>query len=261
VARFESDFTILGGATDTAGGIFWIPGGIGSNAGSASGLLQYFAASSGATTTLQNLPASQNPGYPFLASSASAVRVVSACMQVFWAGSENSRAGYISYGGTTGAQVIIGGSYSADGISQVFPNVTRTPMDHIEIKLRPTAADQDWTQPSLPTLQPDLNRKGAIGFTVKGIPSSTGIRVRLVAVYEWQPLANQGLVTPDNARNTSVNTLDHVVNFLDRTGNWVIRAAHAANTVYQVGRRVQPYVSQFGHTTNYGNTRIPAMLI
>jgi hypothetical protein len=182
-------------------------------------------------------------------------------MQVFWAGSETSRAGYISYGNTTGAQIIIGGSYSADSISQVFPNVTRTPMDHLEIKLRPTTADMDWTQPSLPTLQPDLNRKGAIGFTAKGLPAATGLRVRLVAVYEWQPLANQGLVTPANARNTSSNTLDHVVNVLDRTGNWMVSAAHAANTVYNVGRRVQPIVSALARTTNYGNTRIPAMLI
>jgi hypothetical protein len=134
-------------------------------------------------------------------------------------------------------------------------------MDHIEIKLRPTAADQDWTLPSAPTTQPDLNKKGAIGFTVKGIPPATGIRVRLIAVYEWQPLANQGLVTPANARNTSVNTLDHVVNFLDRTGNWIVRASHAANTVYNIGRQIQPYVSPYGRTTNYGNTRIPAMLI
>lgn len=260
VSRFETDFVVFSSSTDTCGALLWIPGAIGNNAGNAPSIITIESSATGTAVTSVNPPNTYNPGFTFLNASAAGVRVVSACMQVYWPGSEGNRSGYITYGNANGSALIVGSSYSADGVSQIFPNSERMPMDYVEIKLRPQDGDQNWTPPFNNTPVSELYKKGAVGFVIKGIPTSTGVRVRLVAVYEWQPNSGQGIVIPDNARNHSSNTLDQVINFLDATGNWVAKIAHSANTVYRLGRQVQPVASMLARTTNYGMTKIPAML-
>lgn len=261
VSRFEYDTVLFSSSTDTCGALIWAPGGIGVSSTTASGITTIEAAASSTSVTAVSPPATYNPGQGFLSGVAANCRVVAACIQVFWPGSENNRQGYITYGNVSGATILTGTSYSVDSVSQLLPNSERMPMDFIEIKLRPQDGDQQWTNPGGATTVAELSKKGAIGFAIKGIPTSTGVRVRFVAIYEWQAYPGQGLVIPDNARNTSTNTLDHIVNALDATGNWVAKAVHAANTVYRIGRQVQPYASALARTTNYAARAIPALMM
>lgn len=246
VARFESDFVFANGATDSNSGFLWTPGAIG-NAPGASSITTIQSSSSGSSVTALVGSVGVQPGWSFLAATTRTARCVAACLQIYWPGTELNRSGYVSYGNGTGGILASGGSYSVDGYSQMLAESVRMPDSYVEIKWKPTASDQDWTDPTTATPASDLFRKGSIGFAVKGIPVSTGVRVRLVAVYEYQPAANQGMVIPYNSRSLSNNSLDQIVNALDSTGKWATSIGQVAGA----GLRMAGKVYNAGKLVNY----------
>lgn len=245
--RFETDFIVFNGATDTCGVLSWTPGAIGINGGSAVNLLASGAVNSATAVTPAYQVVYSSPGCAFLPNNAAAARCVAACMQVYWPGSESNRAGIVFAGNAAARNITnAASSATADWVGNVCSFSSRMPNDHIEVRWRPTDADQMLIDPRTVTPDPEFARRNALVLAVKGIPNTTGVRVRLVAVYEYEPVIGIGIVNPQSSVARSGYTLDDVLNYLDRMGDWANAAINLASYAGVIG-------------VNYANTRRPAI--
>jgi len=229
LARFENEFTLATGATESATIVAYVPGAIKTS-------LFFPSASLVNDTTASTLFAdpTNSPGLTFLQSSASAVRVVSACMQIAWPGSELNRQGFVALGQTTGA-VATEAQTTATSVAALRPLChlrTRMPETQAEVKFRPTLGDAEWTDPNIGTATGDINRKGMLLAAISNLPAGTGVRIRLVVTYEWQPKTNNGLASSYDARAKSSSSLDDVLNALDRNGpGWAYNIGRASSSL------------------------------
>lgn len=243
VTRYELDFTLDAVWTNAQsfGALLFTPGIIGASGGdTATGAgnnsLMALAPTGDPANSITDTnilgwrcrdPSTTQPGRTALAFLSSSVRTVAACMQVYYTGTELNRKGTMSMGKVNAGSILGQDSASVGGLRQVSQEVFRTPDTLVEFKWTPSDGDQLFTDPSLISLQRESERKSGILFTFAGVPTAD-IRVRLIAVYEWQPAPGQGVVNPSMNRNRSVNTLDHVLNYLDRNGPWMFSAARSA---------------------------------
>lgn len=241
ITRYENDFT-LDAVYDFAqsnGGLLFTPGLIGVSAlntlsisgnNSVMGLGSSTEAASTLTDTViaswRTRAASMQPGSTAFSFLSSSVRTVAACMQVYYVGTELNRRGIISLGKVNAGSVLSNDTASVSGVRQVSTEVFRTPDSHVEYRWSPSDGDQLFTDPSLISSQREAERKSGILMSFAGIPRED-IRVRLVAVYEWQPNPGQGVVNPAQNRNRSNYTLDNVLNYLDKNGPWLMSGAQS----------------------------------
>lgn len=229
LARFESEQTFGAGAGETGFIVGFVPGLPGGSI-----YANATALASDTTNTLFNNTSIAGPGQTFLSTSASAVRCVAACMQISWPGSELDRQGYITLGQCSGGLL-------SQGLSVVTNTAALRPLCHLrarvpdtflEVKWRPTLGDAEWHDPSLAGTVGDINKKGAIFATVSNLKALIGARVRFIVTYEWQPKTNQGVATAFDSHIPSKNSLDDVINALDKNGpGWAYRATTAFNAV------------------------------
>jgi hypothetical protein len=153
----------------------------------------------------------QQPGYG-LSGIAGAVRAVSACIQVSYIGSENSRAGIVSLHQSTLASAL---TYTSLATARgAADRVVKMPDGTLELKLRPGATSSGFS-PVLGALQDDRDGLPCLVATVSGIPGGTGCRFRLVVVYEWIPKVSSGVMTNSMVAD-SMNSLQMVLNVLDK---------------------------------------------
>lgn len=223
LVRFSTINTYgTGSGTTTSGLVHWVPGAIGLSAG-----LNYshvYAEAPLASTSASVLAQSQavTPGAVFLNSNSSQYRVVAACATIYWAGTELARQGTISVGNTTGGLVVNGSSVAPGSVFPTLSNTQRIPEGKIEIRWRPSSADQLFSNVTSPPTAADLNQHAGLTIFYNGLPAGgAGFVVHWTAVYEYVPSTTLGLAVSVNSRNTSTNTLDHVINALDRTGDWM----------------------------------------
>jgi hypothetical protein len=230
--RAESTYTIA-----TAGaleGLFvWTPGGIGNNSGVASSISTGWATVVGTPFSLAGTVAAVQPGQLYLGPNAAEARVVSACMQIFYTGTEVNRGGLIAYGNLVGGTFLQGTTVTAAASMNSFEHYARTPDSVIEVKFRPTNFDQNYTVPANQTSQTELSRRAALGFAFVGLPATASLQVRLVAVYEYLPAYGIGLTNNTRTRSWSSNTLEQVTNFLDKMGDWTVKGSHVATSLAQ----------------------------
>lgn len=224
VARFEKEYIINNSATDTAAAFIFNP---------FSQLVAWQSApmvddTTSITWTVPGTPIS-HPGNAFLAGNASWARCLAACVQVYYPGSELSRAGVVSLGQYPAE--IVSDTVAVATYRQMANYVLRTPADYAEIVWRPNQADLLGREPLPPGTLNTSNMNGtnttSIVVTAAGIPVSTGIRIRVVAVYEWQPDPLAGFKNTV-VRNPNPATLGQVLAYLDRTGDWMAGTARAA---------------------------------
>lgn len=241
ITRYENDFTLdaVYDFAQTNGAVLFTPGLIGISAlntaslsgnNSIMGLGSSTEAANSLTDTVlatwrTRAPALQ-PGSTAFAFLSSSVRTIAACMQVYYVGTELNRRGIISMGKVNAGSVLSGDTATVSGVRQVSTEVFRTPDSHVEFRWTPSDGDQLFTDPSLISSQREAERKSGILMSFAGIPRED-IRVRFVAVYEWQPNPGQGVVNPAQNRNRSNFTLDQVLNYLDRNGPWLMSGAHS----------------------------------
>lgn len=213
--RAETNFTFGSGAADTAGVFLWTPGCFSNTTlfGSFATALDtnvVICASGGAGT--------YQPGLTYLQANASVVRIVSACIQVMWPGTEFSRQGFVNVGQLNGSIVsegVAAAVLSPANIRPLLQQGSRIPTDRVEVKFRPFSGDAAWSDPSV--VDSTQAQNGCLGVSFSNIPVSTGIRMRLVAVYEYIPKYAQGQAVPITSRSTSGNTERQVINHLDKT--------------------------------------------
>jgi hypothetical protein len=249
VARFEREYVINNSATDVAAFVGYTP---------ATGVVCINATPiTDATTALTptGLLAASNPGYSFLSSNASAVRPLAACMQIYWPGSELNRQGIVSLG-RHNAEIYNDATLSVDGLRTQANYIKRMPDDMFEIVWRPTERDlmgQDWG-PTIPPLA-QSSFTTLVG-TATGIPVSTGIRIRIVAVYEWMPDPASGFKNVI-VKSVQPHRLADILAALDRAGDWMSGTAHSA------GRAISSLAGGVASIMSFGNgaTRIGRALI
>jgi len=252
--RFENQFEIGTGATDTAGLFAYTPNGIGTNGAA---IISGVAANAATNLTLAFGAAAAQPGYSFLQTNSSNVKAVASCIQIVYLGTELNRSGVINYGNITGGTFFTGDTPNTSNASNVFEHFCRIPNGTIEIKWRPTAYDQSGTDVGQATVASNQIRNGAMGFSFSGLVASAGLRVRMVTVYEYTPNNQVGIAQASRSRSTSQSTLDNVINYLDSTGDWMVRLGDAMGGAMRGVARIAPYVQAVG----YAGRRIPALLM
>jgi hypothetical protein len=227
--------------TSTAGVVHWIPGVINASGGLNNSLLaceSTGSATAAAMTAVNNL---YTPGGLFLQSNASEYRCVAACITIYWPGSELSRAGLISTGNTDGALLTPGASVQPGQVFPVMSYTERVPEGKIELRWRPSSADQLFSSSSVAVTNPttqDSAKNAALTLFYYGLPAGAGINVEFTAVYEYVPSVTLGMSVTPNSRSMSSNTLDQVVNYLDNTGDWVRKGVSLAGTALQYTKPV-----------------------
>lgn len=249
LGRYEADFTPQVGAGSTAGAVVFCPGVMSSNT---QGVVSTTSVNAtmrlGASTTVMTdsgisyswQTCSSNayqPGYFALSGVARAVRPVAACLQFYYVGSELNRSGVVGVCRVNGGSVLSESTTSVDNCIALCNMVNRTPDDYIEVKWSPGDGDQMPTDPSVNSALREAEKKNAILVAWRNLPADT-VRIRLVVVYEWQPrAAGQGMLANFGSRAQSVNTLDHVINAVERIGTWWYhnsgRTANAVGTLYK----------------------------
>jgi hypothetical protein len=182
---------------------------------------------------------------------------VAACIQITYLGSEQNRSGIINYGNCNGGTFVLSDTPNTGNASNSFEHFERTPVNTIEVKWRPTAFDQTFKDNQINATNNELSKCGAVGFTFSGLAGAAGLRVRMVAVYEYTPAGAVGIVNTTSSRSTSGNTLDSVINYLDASGDWMTRVGHAMNSAYRGARMIEPYV----RAVTYAGTRVPGLLM
>lgn len=217
VQRSESFTTHGTQPTTTAGVIHWVPGYI--NSSNTEVLIQEAANSSTAAATTVLVTA---PGKTFLAANSKAVRCIAACLRITFPGSESTRSGRVHYGHTTGGLIDLGNSVTADNVAQALTNFTRTPPEAIELVWKPSAADQDFCDPTEAASAPIRDRRSALTVAFAGLPVAVGMTFHFTAVYEWLPAIGLGVASDVNQVG-STNSLDDVLRWVANTGFKYVR--------------------------------------
>lgn len=223
VSRFERDIVINSTSTDVGAALVFIPGLATAQVSNAP------ITSDGTPITFTNVPNGDMPGNGFLTTNAGHFRCLAACVQVYWPGTELNRQGIVSLGQFP-ADIATDAVVSTSDIRTASPYVERMPDGMCELKWRPSTYETTWQRMNnVVDTSTDWDKYTALTVTAAGIPVSTGLRVRMVAVYEWvpKPGASNGLVT---IHRTTVKTgsLSNIISALDRTGDWMYNGAMKA---------------------------------
>lgn len=239
LVRVEQELNFANGATDTGGFLIWAPGAIGTNNclvyGSNSG------ANEGVALTCTD-QSSTAPGYTFLRAQASGARCVAACIQIAWPGSELDRQGMVSLGqvgGTLLTEAVAAPVLSVNAARVLCQLRTRMPDTMVEAKWRPSAGDMDWTDPSIVTPPNDCNKRGALLLTALNMPVAKGVRVRMVAVYEYQAKYNIGVTADSGSKSQSKCSFTEVIDGLDKMGGWAYNVGAGFAAMRGGARRIQ----------------------
>jgi hypothetical protein len=221
VARFERDFLIGGEANNTAVAFGIVPSDPRSY-----GVFQPALTDGGVVQWTDNFYAANTPGRQFLVDNAQAFRAISCCMQVYWPGKELDRAGVISLA-RVNAEIFTFNTTVADLRSNAH-YIERMPAGCAEIVWRPSEFDLQMTEPEgTGASTPAGRRLSGLCLTASGYPVTTGIRVRVVTVYEWIPKQTSGFKLGASNVETGV-TLGGVLSALDSAGQWMYHSGHAA---------------------------------
>lgn len=224
LARFEYDSVISTGGTETGAALYFVPNWIRNYASlNAVGFPNLAVTTDATGFNLTNSSTNWQPGFGFLYANASAVRCVSACLQATYMGSENNRQGLIAMGNAPAG--LFAPNTNTGQLRTAAQHVQRVPDSTIEVKWVPAAADAEFVNPAWNSApQASEYTKNGMFVSLTGMPAGYGgLRVRMVAVYEWQPALNIGLpVAPQIYHSTSRNTIDDVLRALQNTGDWVI---------------------------------------
>jgi hypothetical protein len=222
--RAESFATVGTTAGDTAGIVHWTPGYV--NASTTQLLSVPIATSSGPGAMAIN---GNSPGVAFLTANARACRCVAACMKVTYPGSESTRSGRVHYGATSAGMLDLGTSASSDNVATALQHFSRTPADTFELIWKPSIGDTEFNDPTEAASAVIRDRKAALTLCWAGLPSGVGLTIHFTAIYEWTPAVGTGVGHNPLSKNTSLNTLDQVLDYLIRSGFTFVRGVgHAA---------------------------------
>lgn len=218
LVRVETDFILGAEATSVGAAVIFTPGIVNASTGSCGVIIPTTVVASDSATITWSSSFSRTPGYG-MAGLFGSVRVVSACLQAQYVGPEQTRAGIFSMG-----QMSRGAAVQFTTLSDIRSSgerVLRTPDGTAEIRLAPTGDSDSFNAvDGAGAGLPNEKMLPSLVFCASGIPSSTGIRIRLVQVLEWTPKPGSG-ADATTISNSSGNSLTHVLTALEKANpNW-----------------------------------------
>lgn len=194
------------------------------------------------------------PGWSFMGSGGLqnvSARPVAACLKARYTGTELNRGGSVYTGYLPNSETFYSELPNATygSVTQAFCSnlatasqfSSRVPDGHVEVKWSPSRGDmrfRDLGVESASTTSSPLHAGMFINFM--GLPPTSTIEFTLTCVYEWMPNTSTGLVVPIETNRTN-SSLDSVLSYLARFGNWMIsndpyaRAIRAAGVSYLTG--------------------------
>lgn len=221
VARFERDFIFGAEANNQATAWGFVP-----SDPRTWGVFSAPLTDSGTVQWADGFYTGNTPGREFLLDNAQAFRAISCCAQVYWPGKELDRSGVISLARVNADMF----TYNTT-VQELRSNahyIERMPNGCSEIVWRPGEFDLQMTEPEGTSASTPAGRRlTGLCITASGYPVTTGIRIRVVVVYEWIPKQSTGFKLGSNNAETGV-TLGSVLHALDRTGQWMYHSGHVA---------------------------------
>jgi hypothetical protein len=215
--RVETDFILGAEATSVGAACIFVPGLLKATGAGQAGVYKPTTVVDGDASIIAWTPfPTAQPGYA-LTATMGGCRAISACMQVSYVGSELSRAGVVSLTQTTFGNAL---NYNAlTNIRAGSERVIKMPDGTFELKLAPNAKNAEFVPVSAAS-SADAVELPALMFSASGIPASTGIRVRLVQVLEWQPTTGTGIIN-NTVSARSDSTLGAILNHMQAANpNW-----------------------------------------
>lgn len=251
--RYEADYILSATATDTAMALLFTPG-------ISSVLVNNIALPTDTTGfQLQNF-GNLAPGNGFLSGNATSFRPVAGCAQISYPGTELTRSGIIGLGVIDGATVAANYTVADGGLGIVTSAAQmRTLCQHVE-RMPSTVSEVRWF-PGERDAHPfslnavnlskggDSEGRNTLVVTASGFPVSTGVRVRLVCVYEVSFGSNNGQVSTvvPPVSNTTPSQLLRAMHAADNT--WFLSSAtkfaRAAGTAISYAAAGAKAVSNF----------------
>jgi hypothetical protein len=144
---------------------------------------------------------------------------------------------------------------TVDNVAPNLTHFTRTPPETIELVWRPGIADTEFNDPTAAASATIRDRKNAMTAVWAGLPAGTGLTFHFTAVYEWLPKQSVGLSANVTGKNTSSNTFDDVLDYVNSTGfAWVRGLSHTVGTGLGAGM-ITGIAQTFGIMPAYGRAR------
>lgn len=170
------------------------------------------------------------PGNAFLTANAGSQRVVSACIDFAYTGTELARQGIV-YSGVLKSSVF-GTAVSINTVQTLLGHGVRTPDASLETKWVPSPTDEEYWQPGVAA--PSNDDGNVIVIAGSGLPSGYGFAIKQTLIAEWLPKTGLGFaaVTPSSADPSA--GLERVRSKLSQFGNWWQAASHAGHEAYRV---------------------------
>lgn len=226
VSRFKSNLVVSsGGATNNICVVAFYPA---YNSIS----VRFTGDPNAALTTDYSTP---GPGQAFLLGNSGAQRVVGACTQILYTGTELNRQGLV-FRGVIPENVLNGASVNQ--LRVLCQHSSRNSGGLLETKFIPSSIDEEYwaTGAAAPAESGDRN----VIVTILEAPQNSTQAFNLVhtLIAEWRPKLSIGLQVPTPNTPDVPGGLERVRTALASMGDWWLNAAHTASTALVAGRKV-----------------------
>jgi hypothetical protein len=178
------------------------------------------------------------PGGTYLVTNASAHRVVGACLDAFYTGTELDRQG-MTYRGNIVASAFVGKSTTLAALIPLLQIHSRTPDVPVATKWIPAPVNEEYfrTNASAGTFDDQDN---ILIYSVAAFAANKILfNFKATLVSEWQPNTNLGLTVSSPNTTDAVGGFERVRNILHGFGSFWYEAKHTAQVAASVYRNIR----------------------
>lgn len=206
IDRFTSCGQIALG-TDTAVMFGWVPG----------AYRTVFAQAALGSTSVVPTYSFAVPGGSYLSGISSAARVIGACMQLHYNGTEQNRGGSVALGTAQASEISGGTATTVDSVYTTLQTRCRTPPGEMECIWNPAIEDESYSPATASVTVDSFNDRTGIYFVYEG-PSGATFAWTLTVIYEWIPLRTSEQMMPPTIKSTILDPIGQISNFLSKMG-------------------------------------------
>lgn len=213
------------------------------------------------------------PGQAFLLANSEGSRVIGACLDIDYLGTELNRSGMFYGGVVLGDSVPAGVGITPDSYKQLLPNQCRTPDRQVTQLWFPGVGNEGYGNVGASSTA-FTSEYNSLGFIAEGLPAGIQIRIRLTTVVEWLPLQGVGVAMPsptsgynpvgayerlhDAAAKTTAFTHSFAAGASEKATAYARKAGETLVDVAVAGAATYVRDKMMPKNRNYGNLQINA---